>query len=148
MDGAYIPQQASPDVAAAYLRMTNTGSTADTLTGASSPAARMVMLHETVSEGAAEAMVALAALPVPAHGTVAMTVGRRHLMLMNPTTMLEQGARVALTLHFARAGDVTLMVPVVGFTGTQDGSGPTPAGSAGSAGWLPGTAMTGMSSGG
>ena len=117
VDGAYIPQQASPDVAAAYLRVTNDGSTADALVSASSPAATMVMLHETVAHGDVGSMVPLAALPVPAHASVALTVGSRHLMLMSPPRMLTQGEVVPVTVHFAVAGDLTLMVPVVGFAG-------------------------------
>lgn len=120
LDGAYIPQQASPDVAAAYLRVTNTGGSDDVLDRVSTPAAATVMLHDTVGDGGVERMVPLEALTVPAHRSMAFRVGQRHLMLMNPKVMLRQGQVVPLTVHFAKAGSVTLLVPVVGFGGPPD----------------------------
>ena len=114
--GAYIPQQASPDVAAAYLDITNTGDTTDALTTVTSPAAPTVSMHDDITTGDGEAMVPLATLAVPAHSSARFTVGHRHLMLMNPPHLLRQGQTVMLSLHFARAGELTMAVPVVGFT--------------------------------
>ena len=119
--GAYIPQQASPDVAVAYLTVTNTGDAGDVLVSVTTPAAPMVMLHETVGSGDTERMVPLGRVAVPAHTTVEFRVGHRHLMLMHPRSMLRQGQSVPMTLHFGTAGALTLTVPVVGFTGPQDG---------------------------
>ena len=119
--GAYIPQQASPDVAAAYLDITNTGPVPDALISATSSAAPMVTMHDNVPAGAGESMVATGTVELPAHATVGFTVGHRHLMLMNPPRPLEQGQRVTLSLHFARAGTLILAVPIVGFTGPGAG---------------------------
>ncbi len=114
--GAYIPQQASPDVAAAYLDITNTGDTTDALTTVTSSAAPTVSMHDNITTGGGQAMVPLGSLAVPAHSSVRFTVGHRHLMLMNPPHLLRQGQTVMLSLHFARAGELTVAVPVVGFT--------------------------------
>lgn len=143
--GAYIPQQASPDVAAAYLTVTNTGDSDDALTGATTPAAPMVTLHDTVGDGGAERMVPLSGVTVPAHQSVEFRVGHRHLMLMNPPSLLRPGQSVPMTLHFATAGDLTLAVPVVGFTGPQDGvRGGTPVPISSAPTDIPETPMPGM----
>ncbi|WP_052710784.1 copper chaperone PCu(A)C [Pseudofrankia sp. DC12] len=118
--GAYIPQQASPDVAAAYFTIENDGKADDDLISATTPAARSVSLHTTVDHGGAATMVPLTGLTIPAHGTAALTVGHAHLMLVNPVRMLTKGQRVTLTLSFAHAGRLQLVVPVVGFTGPND----------------------------
>jgi len=113
---AYIPQQASPDVAAAYLDITNTGDTTDALTTVTSSAAPTVSMHDNITAGGGQAMVLVGPLAVPAHSSARFTVGHRHLMLMNPPHLLRQGQTVLLSLHFARAGELTVAVPVVGFT--------------------------------
>jgi copper(I)-binding protein len=119
--GAYIPQQASASEAAAYFTVTNSADTPDTLTAVTTPAAPMVTLHTTVTRGGTGTMEMLSQLAIPAHGTAALTVGHDHLMLMNPVQRLTQGQRVILTLTFARAGQVELAVPVVGYTGPAGG---------------------------
>lgn len=121
---AYIPEPASPDVAAAYLSITNTGDQADTLLSVTSPDARDVMAHSTVASGAGtESMVPLSATDVPAHETLAFTVGHDHLMLDSPRADLRRGDHVSMTLTFAAAGPVTLQIPVTGLTGPgEDGA--------------------------
>jgi copper(I)-binding protein len=114
---ARIPQPASPDVAAAYLTIINTGASPDALVRASTPAAASVSLHETTESSGVERMVPLSTIPVPAHGTVAMTAGEMHLMLMNPPAALRAGDTVTLTLVFQHAGTVSVAVPVVPLTG-------------------------------
>ncbi|MGF7235469.1 MAG: copper chaperone PCu(A)C, partial [Frankia sp.] len=123
--GAYIPQEASPDVAAAYFSVTNDGSVADQLVAVTTPAAPTVGIHTTVTSGGTETMEQLRSLAVPAGGTALLSVGGRHLMLMNPVHLLREGERVAMTMRFARAGTVTMTVPVVGFTGPADMAGMT-----------------------
>lgn len=118
--GAYIPRQASPDVAAAYFSVTNDGAAADQLVAVTTPSAPSVGIHVTVTSGGAETMRELDSLAVPAGGTALLSVGGRHLMLVKPVRMLREGDKVALTLRFTRAGSVTMTVPVVGFTGPGD----------------------------
>jgi copper(I)-binding protein len=133
---ARIPAPASPDVAAAYLTIVNTGSSPDALVAASTPAAASVSLHSTTqSAGGVEQMVPLASVPIPAHGTVTMAVGREHLMLA-PTEALRAGDTVALTLVFRRAGTVRVQVPVVPLAGF--GATPRASGSPGGMADMPG----------
>jgi len=114
--GGYLPQPASPSVAAAYFTVTNGGSVPDALVSASSDVSSEVGLHDTVSHGSTASMVAISALTVPAHGDAVLTPGGRHLMLMNPTRTLVVGDHVTLHLRFRNAGTVDLRVPVVSLT--------------------------------
>ncbi len=119
ISGAYIPAQASPDVAAAYFTVANSGSTPDTLTSVTTSAAASVQLHETVTDGGAETMEPLGSLLVPAHGSAAFSSGHKHLMLMRPSRKLTEGEQVTMTLHFIHAGAITMTVPVVSMTGAS-----------------------------
>lgn len=122
--GAYIPRPANPDVAAAYLVVTDGGS-ADALTGVTSSASTDVGLHKTVEHGNVGTMVPVPAIDVPAHGKLVLQPGGFHIMLMHPQP-LTIGQHVALTLHFAHAAAVSLQVPVVPLTATNDDTGSMP----------------------
>jgi copper(I)-binding protein len=114
---AYIPAQASPAVAAAYLTISDANAAGETLLSASTPAAASVQLYETVNSGSTGTMRPLKSLVISADVTVSLAMGNRHLMLMKPPTMLAPGRRVPLTLRFKNAGTVTFSIPVVAVTG-------------------------------
>ncbi len=135
--GAYIPAPASPSVAGAYMVISNAGDAPDTLMSVSTTAAASTQMHQDVKNGNADTMVPITSLPIPAHGSAAFSVGTRHIMLMNPTTTLVEGQKVTLTVTFASAGAVSIVVPVVAATGPQDGMSSMDMGSA--------SAMPGMS---
>jgi copper(I)-binding protein len=111
---ASLPHQ---DEAAAYLTLLSAGG--DTLTGVESPAAGMVMLHRTVRKNGVAEMDDVDSLALPAGRAVALAPGGTHLMLMDVAQPLKAGGTLHLTLHFAKAGDVPVSVPVlpVGATG-------------------------------
>jgi periplasmic copper chaperone A len=111
VSAGYVPQPASPDVAAAYLTVTNTGDQPDAIVSASSDASTTTTLHRTVGGS----MVPLAEFDVPAHGSAAFTPGADHLMLDQPTRPITKGGRVVLTLVFRTAGPVTVTLPVTGY---------------------------------
>ena len=117
LTGGYIPQPASPDVAAAYLRISNNGSVADSITKVTTSVTSDVMAMTEVDTGGVGTMTDLSAVPIPAHGSVNLTPGFAHLMLENPTSPLKQGETVSVTITFAHAGTVTMMFPVVPLTG-------------------------------
>jgi copper(I)-binding protein len=96
---------------AAYLTVTNEGAT-DRLLGASSPAARQVLLHAEVEEHGMQHMRQLESVEVPAHGNVEFAPGRMHLMLVDIAAPLKPDATIKMTLRFEKAGDVTIDVPV------------------------------------
>ena len=131
---AYVPQQASPDVAAAYFVVTNDGATADELTRVTSSVTSDITAMTETDNGSSGSMTDLTRVVVPAHGSFTFRPGRQHLMLEKPSKQLRQGDHVTLTLTFARAGTVRLVVPVTGFGGPADGG----------ASMVPGTTMSGM----
>jgi periplasmic copper chaperone A len=107
---AFLPQPASPDVAAIYLTVKNSGSRPDALVAVSSAAAADSML---MTENANGTMGLLRELRVPAHGQASLVPGRDHLMLERPHDTLAVGQHVTVTLRFEHAGELTISVPVV-----------------------------------
>lgn len=97
---------------AAYFTIVNGGPEPDRLVGASSPAAPVVELHTHVSEGNVARMLQVQAVDIPAAGRVAFAPGGLHVMLVNLPAPLHDGTRFPLTLRFARAGEITIEVPV------------------------------------
>lgn len=90
---------------AAYFRIQNAGAAPDMLLGATSPMAGGASFHGS-------GMAHLDALPVPAGGEIALEPGGMHLMLTGFTAIPKAGDSLTLTLRFARAGAVTLQLPV------------------------------------
>jgi hypothetical protein len=121
ISAAYVPEPASPNVAAAYVTVRNTGGSADTLLRASTPAGRSTTLHQDVTSGGSEGMVALRSIPIPAGKTIAMKPGGMHLMIEHPRSGLTRGGQLNLTLVFAHAGRLTMQVPIVSPAGLGDG---------------------------
>ena len=107
---AFLPQPASPSVAAIYLTVKNAGSEPDTLIGVSTPAADSSMLMTENTNGT---MGMLTSLRIPAHGQASLTPGRDHMMLEQPRKTLRLGQHVLVTLHFRHSGTLTISVPVV-----------------------------------
>ncbi len=96
-----------------YLRIVNTGTTPDTLLGARSDVANHAMLHGT--EGGGGAMTMLSEVVIPAGDSVVMAPGGLHLMFEGVQRRIVAGDTVAVVLRFARAGEVTVPLPVVGY---------------------------------
>jgi len=97
---------------AVYVTLQNTGAASDALVGASSEAADVVELHETIREGEVMRMRPVAKLELPAGGVQEMKPGGYHIMLINLKRALRPGDRVPLTLTFTNAAPVSLDVPV------------------------------------
>lgn len=141
--GGYIPQPASPDVAAAYFTVANSGSSADTLTRVTTDVTRSVMPMNESDSGATGSMTDLPRVRIPAHGSFRFRPGHAHLMLEKPDRALRKGDRVQMRITFARAGTVTLTVPVVGLTGPTVSMPATSSSMPG--GGMPGMSMSGGS---
>jgi periplasmic copper chaperone A len=100
-------------VGGGYITIVNHGSADDTLIAATSPAAEEVQLHEMKMEGAVMKMTELPdGIPVPAGATVTLAPGGLHLMMMGLTAPLIEGETVPVTLTFANAGTVEIMLVV------------------------------------
>lgn len=104
---------------AAYATITNAGSAADALIGASSPAAATVEVHETVAIGSPDAsgggmmgMQPVARVEIPAGGSLQLKPGSYHVMLIGLVRDLKAGDTIDLTLAFEKAGAITVKVQV------------------------------------
>lgn len=93
--------------AAGYFAVHNYGKTKLTLTGASSAACGMLMLHKSSTGGGMASMSDVDSVPLPAGGTIAFAPNGFHLMCMDPTPVLKQGATVPVTLFFSGGKTVT-----------------------------------------
>lgn len=105
----------------AYLTVTNTG-TPDTLTGAETPAAGMTMLHKMEMKNGVMKMRAVdGGIAIDAGKSVTLAPDGLHIMMMNLKAPLKAGGTLPLTLTFAKAGAVTLALPIlpVGSKGPQ-----------------------------
>jgi copper(I)-binding protein len=99
---------------AAYFIIHNAGKTDDRLLSVDSPIAPEAQLHEHVMQGDLMKMQQVPSVAIPAGGNVTFAPMAWHVMLLNPTdrSLLSDGKRFPLTLHFEKAGDVTVEVSV------------------------------------
>ncbi len=96
-----------------YFTVTNAGSGADTLLSALSSSSAMVMFH-------GEGMQGVGALPIAPGTSLTLAPGGTHLMLSPPLPTFARGDSVAVTLHFALGGDVSLWAPVIGYDEVEE----------------------------
>ena len=111
---------------AAYMTLANKTKTADRLTGASSHVAAKVQIHEMkVVNGVMQMREVADGLAIPAGGSVMLKPGSYHVMLMGLKKPLVAGQSFPLTLTFAKAGNISVTVPVqaMGATSGSDGMG-------------------------
>ena len=94
-----------------YLTIADTGA-ADRLTGASSPVAAEVGLHESFTDNGIAKMRDVAALPVEPGKPVTLAPGGYHLMLTGLKQSLKEGDSFPVTLSFEHAGKITATVTV------------------------------------
>jgi len=113
---AYIRQPASPDVAAAYLTVRNSGDTADRLSSAYCGAAGTTSVHADSAAMQPGDSARSTPLQVPAGATVSLAPAKGHIMLDKLTGTLKAGDTVSLLLRFDKAGQVLLDVPVISIT--------------------------------
>ena len=106
--------------AAAYLTITNASALDDALVAITSDRAPMAMVHENrIVEGVIQ-MRHLESLDIPASAKVVLDPGNLHVMLMGLTAPLKEGETLTLTLTFAKAGQVTVTIPVVKDVGSTE----------------------------
>ena len=96
-------------VAGGYMKITNTGTTADRLVGGSAEVAKRFELHEMSMEGGVMKMRELSnGLEIPAGASVELKPGSYHVMLQNLSRQLTKGERVKASLTFEKAGKVDI----------------------------------------
>jgi len=97
---------------AVYITVRNTGAIPDALVGASSDAAEVVELHETIRDGEVMRMRPVGKLALPPGATLEMKPGGLHIMLIRLKRALHAGDTVPLTLTFEHGASLALEVPV------------------------------------
>jgi copper(I)-binding protein len=96
-----------------FMVIANKGKHEDRLVSGKSPAAKEIQLHTMSMDGGVMRMRQLEnGIAVPAGGSVALKPGSLHLMFIGLRQPLKRGAVVPVTLHFARAGDITVRLAV------------------------------------
>ena len=93
-------------VAAGYLLLKNNAASADRLVSVSSSAAARVETHVTVRDGSISRMREVKGYDIPAGATLELKPGGAHLMFVDVKAPFKQGAKIAATLRFQRAGEV------------------------------------------
>ncbi len=107
---------------AAYLTLTNSGTAADRLVGASSPVAATTELHEDKEENGIMKMRPVPVLPIAPGQSITLKPGGYHLMLTGLKAPLKQGDSFPLTLTFEKAGAKEVQV-AIGRAGAMSSAG-------------------------
>jgi periplasmic copper chaperone A len=109
---------------AVYMTLTNKAKDADRLTAASSDVAAKVQIHEmAVVNGIMKMRQLVNGLAIPAGGSVTLKPGSYHVMLIGLKKQLVAGQTLPLTLTFAKAGNVSITVPIQAIGATQSDKG-------------------------
>lgn len=103
--------------AAGYMTLTNTGSATQVLTGASSPACGMIMLHRSVSKNGAEMMSEMKQVSIAPNASVSFAPGGYHLMCMSPDKDMATEKSVPVKLEFRDGTSVRADFQVRGASG-------------------------------
>ncbi len=99
---------------AAYFTVMNRGDEDDVLVAAKSAKAESVEFHQTTmtADGVMQMRPVEGGLPIPVGGTLTLAPGGTHLMIMGLKEGLSAGGELPLTLEFAKAGPIDVLVPV------------------------------------
>jgi copper(I)-binding protein len=112
-------------VAGGYLKITNTGTTPDRLTGGSAAIAKRFEIHQMSMEGGVMKMRELAdGLEIPAGATVELKPGSYHVMMLGLDKGTAKGDRFKASLTFEKAGKVDIEFEVEAVGGTPAGQAP------------------------
>ncbi len=99
---------------AAYFVIHNSGTSADRLLSVDSPIAGLAQLHEHVKQDDLMKMQQVSGVEIPPGGNVTFAPMAYHVMLLElkDRSLLSDGKRFPLTLHFEKSGNVTVEVAV------------------------------------
>lgn len=115
-------------VGGGFVTLANKGSLEDRLISAEASVAGQVQLHTMIMDSGIMRMRQVQdGIRIPAKGTVTLRPGGFHLMFMQLKRPLRQGESFPVTLHFQRAGRITVRFAVQSISS----SAPTEAGHAG-----------------
>lgn len=110
-------------VAGGYMKITNTGTTADRLTGGTTAAAKRFEIHEMKMEGTVMRMRELSGgLEIPPGATVELKPGSYHIMMTSIAKPFTKGDKVKASLSFEKAGNVDIEFAVDAAGGASGGA--------------------------
>ncbi len=110
----YLVKPAAGSPAVLYLWLANPTAQADSAIGIRMAAADSARVHRTMAMGnGMEGMAPVTVFPLGPHDTARFAPGQFHVMVFGLDTALARGDSVAVTVTFARAGDVTGWAHVV-----------------------------------
>jgi periplasmic copper chaperone A len=112
VENAWIRAVPGGTVAAAYMRLHNSGRTAVIVTGVRSPLAADAMIHVSKVEHGESTMRPAGPLTIPPGASVQLAPDGMHVMLMQLTHPLAVGEQVPLELLLAGGGRVTVSARV------------------------------------
>ncbi|WP_327324699.1 copper chaperone PCu(A)C [Streptomyces sp. NBC_01210] len=108
VNGAFMPQPVSDDMAAGFLTVHNSGGTADKLTSVTSDLSDDITIHESKDQRMQEVKT----FDVPADGELNLERGGNHIMFMKLKQQPKQGEKVTLELRFEKSGPIKVELPV------------------------------------
>jgi periplasmic copper chaperone A len=113
VDAAWIAEAPpTSSVMVGYMTINNPGTDAIDIINATSDSYSSIEFHETLHEDGMAKMIRHDSLHIPAHGSIQLKRGGKHLMLFNPTTVLKAGDRVSITLTTENNTSSTITVDV------------------------------------
>ncbi|WP_348789775.1 copper chaperone PCu(A)C [Leifsonia sp. NPDC080035] len=113
---------ADSGMTSAFAALENHGTAPVTVVAARSSAAESVQLHETVQDpmGSSSMKEAKAGFAVPAHGSLVLAPGGRHIMLMGLTGPVEPGDSVTITLTLDDGRTVPFTATAKAYSGADE----------------------------
>jgi copper(I)-binding protein len=109
-------------VAGAYMKITNTGTTPDRLTGGSTEIAKRFEVHEMSMDGGVMKMRELKdGIDIAPGATVELKPGSYHIMMQDLSRPLAKGERVKGSLNFEKAGKIDIEFAVEAIGGSPGG---------------------------
>lgn len=108
----WVRASLNPRNTAAYMTLANPTDREAVVVSASSPAARVVEMHEMAMDGGTMRMRRVERITVPARGTTSLAPGGLHLMLIDLPRPLAAGEQVPIVLRLADGRELEIRAPV------------------------------------
>lgn len=112
ISGHANPSEKGATMGSAYLTIMNHSAEDVTLTKASSSYAKYTEFHTHLNEKGMMRMVKLKDLKIPAHATISMKPGGKHIMLIQLSKQLAKGNKVTIQLTDSKGNNYSTTIPI------------------------------------